>query len=222
MVNLTINGKKVQAQKGEMLLQVCRDNGFNIPTLCHNDAVEPDGRCRLCSVEVTEGNSPRIVVSCHFPVKDGIDVQTASPRVMAVRKLVMELLAARCPDKPQITGFARTFGVTEPRYKPSYDDDCILCGLCARVCSEVVGVNALSLVNRGSTKWAATPFYEASKDCIGCGSCAYVCPTDCIGMEQEGDRRFFRKWKTEFKMKSCPVCGEYWAPEYLLEYIQKK
>jgi NADH dehydrogenase/NADH:ubiquinone oxidoreductase subunit G len=221
MVNLIINGKKVQAQPGEMLLRVCRRNGFEVPSLCHNDAVEPEGRCRICSVEVTEGNRSRIVVSCHYPVREGIVVQTASPRVMAVRRLVLELLAARCPGVPHITEFAKRYGIAKPRFKPG-NDDCILCGLCARVCREVVGVSAVSLVNRGSTKWAATPFFEASTDCIGCGTCAYVCPTHCIGMEDIGDKRVLRKWNTEFKMKKCKVCGYYYAPERQLEYIRKK
>ncbi len=222
VVNLKINGTSFKAPEGEMLLKVCRDSGFDIPTLCQNDAVEAQGRCRMCSVEVSEGKGKsKIVVSCNYPAREGLEVLTASPRVMAVRKLVMELLAARCSTKPQMTGFARGFGVTKPRYKPE-TETCILCGLCARVCDEVVGVHALSLVNRGSTKWAATPFFEPSKDCIGCGSCNYVCPTDCIGMEQIGDKRIFHKWNTEFKMKACKVCGNYFAPEYQLEYIQKK
>ncbi|MBI4332845.1 MAG: (2Fe-2S)-binding protein [Chloroflexi bacterium] len=221
-VSLKINGHPFQASEGDMLLKVCRDNGFDIPTMCYNEAVEPDGRCRLCSVEVSEGRGrSRVVVSCNYPAREGLEVQTHSPRVMAVRKLVIELLAARCPTKPQVTGFAKRFGVAKPRYKP-LDDVCILCGLCARVCDQVVGVHALSLVNRGSTKWASTPFFEASKDCIGCGTCNYVCPTDCIGMEDVGDKRVFKKWNTEFTMKKCKVCGNNIAPEYQLEYIRKK
>lgn len=221
-IKLTINGQPFHAPDGEMLLKVCRDNGFDIPTLCHNDAVEPEGRCRMCSVEVSEGKErSRVVVSCNYPAREGLEILTASPRVMAVRKLVIELLAARCPGKPQITGFARRFGVTRPRYK-LLNDECILCGLCARVCDQVVGVHALSLVSRGSTKEAATPFIEASKDCIGCGTCNYVCPTDCIGMEDIGDKRIFKKWNTEFKMKKCKVCGNNIAPEYQLEYITRK
>ncbi len=220
-INITINGAPFQVEEETMLLNACRDNGFDIPTLCWNEAVEPDGRCRMCSVEVSERGRSRIVASCMYPVRTPVDVQTASPRVMAVRKLVMELLAARCPEKPQITGFARRFGITKPRYKPT-NDVCILCGLCTRVCEQVVGVTALALVNRGSTKWAATPFFAPSKDCIGCGTCNYVCPTDCIGMEDIGDKRVFKKWNTEFKLKRCKKCGNVIAPEYQLEYITKK
>ncbi len=222
VISLKINGNPYQAGEGEMLLKVCRENGFDIPTLCHNDAVKPDGRCRMCSVEVSEvpGRS-RVVASCMYPVREGIDVQTASPRALAVRKLVIELLAARCNVKPQITGFARRYGVTKHRYQVM-NDVCILCGLCARVCDQVVGVTALSLVNRGSTKWAATPFFGPSKDCIGCGTCNYVCPTDCIEMQDIGDKRVFKKWNTEFKLKKCQKCGNPIAPEYQLEYISKK
>lgn len=223
-VNLTINGKAVQAQPGVYLLKVCRDAGFEVPSLCNNEAVEPQGRCRLCSVEVQDGKRSRIVASCHYPIKEGIVVQTASPRVLAVRKLVLELLWAKCPGSDHIRGLARRYGITAPRFKVAEDmhKKCILCGLCVRACKEIVGVSAISLQGRGSAKRLGTPFTEASPDCIGCGTCVYICPTNAVSMEQVGDKRIFPRWHTEFKMKKCKVCGNYFAPERQLEYIQKK
>jgi len=92
------------------------------------------------------------------------------------------------------------------------------------VCQEVVGVSAISLVNRGVDRQMATPFYEPSDVCIGCGSCAYVCPTGAIGFEDIGDTRYINwpKNKMEFKLKQCKTCGRYWAPEKQLDYIIKK
>ena len=183
-VNLAINGKTVQAEPGGWLLKACRDAGFEVPSLCNNDAVEPQGRCRLCSVEVQDRGRTRIVVSCHYPVKEGIVVQTASPRVLAVRKLVLELLWARVPGSEHIRGLARRHGITAPRFKVAEDmhKKCILCGLCVRACKEIVGVSAISLHSRGSDKRLGTPFSEASTVCIGCGTCVEACPKESISL----------------------------------------
>jgi len=72
-VTLTIDGKKYTAERGRTVLQVATDNGIRIPTLCHNEAIEPYGACRLCVVEVTRGSRTRIVTSCLYPVEEGLD-----------------------------------------------------------------------------------------------------------------------------------------------------
>ena len=91
--------------------------------------------------------------------------------------------------------------------------NCVLCSLCTRVCQEVVGVNAISKINR-STEPNALPFTVNFDACIACGSCAYICPTDAITLVDEGDKRTI-SWpyqKKEFKMTKCKVCGRYYAP----------
>lgn len=225
MVTLSIDGREVQAEDGATILQVARDNNIYIPSLCDNEGVEAYGACRLCQVEVNDGRRERLVVSCLYPVKEGLVVKTDSERISANRKMIMELLLARCPNNKVIQDLARKQGVDKTPFKLE-DENCILCGLCVRACREVVGVSAISLVNRGVDREVATPFYEPSEVCIGCGSCAYVCPVDAIKVEDVGDTRTVtfpspKVQKTEFKLKKCKKCGRYWAPEKQLEYIAK-
>ncbi len=224
MITLNIDGRELKAEKGQTILQVARENGIDIPTLCYNEAVEPYGACRLCIVEISKGGRSRIVASCLYPVEEGLSISTTSPRVLNNRKMILELLLARCPKNKVIQGLASQTGIKQSCFKEEYleDNDCIVCGLCVRVCEQVVGVSAISLVNRGITKEPAPPFLEAARDCIGCGSCFYICPTGAIKMEDKGDNRIIHNWKVEFKLKKCKGCGNYWAPEKQLDYIQKK
>lgn len=223
-VTLTIDGKKYTAERGRTVLQVATDNGIRIPTLCHNEAIEPYGACRLCIVEVTRGTRTRIVTSCLYPVEEGLIVQTASDRVIRNRKMLLDLLLARCSENEVIKNLAAEYGVTQPSFRQEYweKNDCIVCGLCVRACEQVVGVSAISLVNRGISKEPAPPFLEKATDCIGCGSCYYVCPTHAIKMEDKNGVRRIHNWKVEFKLKKCSKCGIYWAPEAQLEYIRRK
>lgn len=223
-VTLTINGKQYSAERGQTVLQVARDHGIRIPTLCNNEAIEPYGACRLCIVEVTRGTRTRMVTSCLYPVEEGLVVQTASERVVRNRKMLLDLLLARCSENSVIKELAAEYGVTKPSFSQEYweKNDCIVCGLCVRACEQVVGVSAISLVNRGISKEPAPPFLEKSKACIGCGSCFYVCPTGAVKMEDKNGVRRIQNWKVEFKLKKCSKCGIQWAPEAQLEYIRKK
>jgi len=226
---ITINGRTVETTAGRYLLDVCREEGIPIPTLCHHDSVAPAGACRLCVVEARDGKGwSRVVVSCIYPVWDGLIVETDSPRVVAVRRLVLETLLARCPKVPVIQDLARQYGIRKPRF-PVENHECILCGLCVRVCSEVVGVHALSMQGRGATKECGTPYLGSESTCIGCGACVAVCPTGCIKMtdrngvrtiwhEEDGVRSSVRT----FRLKFCKACGALIGPEYQTEYVRRK
>lgn len=226
MLSLTINGRKLQAEPGQYVLKVAQENGIEIPTLCDHESLEPYGACRLCLVEVTSKglNRPRLVVSCAYPAQDGLDVKTDTPRVIENRKVVLEFLLARCSENKIIKDMAAKHGVEKSSFKENYleQNDCILCGQCARVCNEVVGVSAISLVNRGVTKWAASPFFEPAPDCIGCGSCFYICPTGAVKMEEKDGVRKFINWKRDFKLIKCESCGNYWITDAQIEYMMKK
>ena len=221
MVNLIIDDKKITAQKDTMILEAARAAGIDIPTLCAHESVSRSGACRLCVVEMKKGNRSRIVTSCLYPVEEGIAVETKNERVLNVRRLVLELLLARNPESDVIAALAKKLDVTpQLRFTPDKDKDkCILCRSCVRVCEEVVGVSAIGLSKRGSHKSVGPPYEEDSAVCIGCGACAYVCPTGHIEMETTEDKRII--WGRTFKMKSCDVCGRYFAPVDQLKYISK-
>jgi NADH dehydrogenase/NADH:ubiquinone oxidoreductase subunit G len=223
-VNLTINGQKLTAERGRYILHVARDNGIKIPTLCDHEAIEPYGACRLCIVEATRGTRTRIVTSCLYPAEEGLVIETDSPRVIRNRKMLLNLLLARCSENPVIRELAAEYGIEKPSFKREYWEkhNCIVCGLCVRACEQVVGVSAISLVNRGVSKEPKPPFLEKARACIGCGSCYYVCPTGAVKMEDKNGVRHIYNWRVEFKLKKCSKCGIHWAPEAQLEFIRKK
>jgi NADH dehydrogenase/NADH:ubiquinone oxidoreductase subunit G len=222
MVNFMVDGKNISAAEGTMLLEAIRGAGISIPTLCAHEAVSRSGACRMCVVEIKKGNRTRIVTSCLYPVEEGLVVNTKSDRVLNVRRLVMELLLARCPDSEVIRKMAEEMGVEpQARFIPDTDKGkCILCRSCVRVCEEIVGVSAIGLFGRGPQKQVGTPYNEKSDVCIGCGACAYVCPTGHIEMTSTGDKR--QIWGRTFKMQACAKCGKFFAPIDQLKFISKK
>ena len=177
---IMIDGKEINAIEGESILQVAKKVGINIPTLCYNDALESFGACRMCSVEITDNRGrKKIVTSCNYPVVNGLVVETKSEKVFKTRQMLLELLLARCPNAKKIQDLARKYGIEKPSlWIVDPEEDCILCGLCTRVCDEKVGVSAINFANRGVKREVTTPYHTISDDCVGCGACAMVCPTD--------------------------------------------
>ncbi len=181
-VKFTIDGKKVQAKQGEMLIDVAQRNGVSIPTLCHHLALKPYSACRLCIVKVKKSGRTKFTASCSYPVTEGIEVETGSDDVLMLRKMTLEALMAQAPDAKEISEMAKLYGIKETRFKENEDkkNRCILCGLCIRICSERIGVSALGFAGRGVRRRLDTPFGKLSDVCITCGACETVCPTDAI------------------------------------------
>lgn len=175
MITLTINGLDVSVEEGTTLLEAARFLGFPIPTLCYMEGLSPYGACRLCLVEIGEGASAKLVSSCTYPVAEGLHVRTTSERVLKARRMILELLLASCPQSKTIQDLASAHGIRRQRFKQEYED-CILCGLCVRMCQEQMMAKAIGFRGRGQNRSIGTPFDAKSEVCRLCGGCMYVCP----------------------------------------------
>ncbi|MBU1069889.1 (2Fe-2S)-binding protein [Myxococcota bacterium] len=222
MVEILLNGQKYEARAGETILEVAQRMGIDIPTLCHHPSVKPTGSCRVCLVEFSvRGGSKKLTSSCTYVVEPNMSVETHSERVLKHRRTVLELLQARVPDSPELKKMAKENDVRlDPRF-PVMKEDCILCGLCVRVCDEVVGAKAIELNDRGTKLTVGGPFMESPEDCIGCGACVYVCPVNCIKMEQTAETRKIVKWDRELPMRKCETCGYPFMPNFQVLRFKK-
>jgi len=189
LITVTIDGHTTAVPPDTTILQAAKGLGIDIPTLCHHPVLEPYGACRLCTVEVVERGSSRLVTSCNYPIRRPIEVLTASDRVLRGRKMIVELLWARCPGAKILQELAARYGIKRPRFEPGDEGElCYLCGLCVRFCDEVVGARAISFVGRGVDRQVGTPFYKVSEACIACGACEFICPTGAIKVRDLTDK----------------------------------
>jgi len=197
-VTMTIDGREVKTEEGMTLLQAATAVGIEIPTLCHDDRLAPYGACRLCSVEIVRGKRSRIVASCVYPAEDGLIVNTNSPRVVRIRKAILELLQARSPGLKE--GLAEQCGVETDRFErePTF---CILCGLCVRYCAEVKQANALGFVGRGTERQVVFFPEIARRECPGCRECYSICPTGVIPSDFALSVPQFEKSPTVFPVR---------------------
>ena len=221
MITLNINGLEISVEDGSTVLEAARFMGFPIPTLCHMDGLSPYGACRLCLVEVKKGRKTKITTSCNYPLLEGTEVFLDTPTVVRLRKTVLQLLLAMAPKAGAVREIAEQYGVTETPFEPNQDNDCILCGLCNRVCKEVVEADAIGFAGRGYKKTMSSPYDEVNEACIGCGACAVVCPTSCIGLKEENNIRTLEKWHRRLPMKACKKCGRSFAPTFQLNHFAK-
>jgi len=204
MIRIDVNERSVEAHQGEPLLAALRRAGVSVPTLCHMEGLSPTGACRMCVVEL-EGR-PGLVPSCAWPVAEGMQVRTHSPRAVQARRSIVELLLASHPDdclycvrngSCTLQSLAAELGVRSRRYRttprqhkqdlssPAIVRDpakCVLCGKCVRVCDEVQGVGCIDLVGRGADSVVATALHQGINlsSCVCCGQCVMVCPTGAL------------------------------------------
>jgi len=175
MITLTMNGFPVTVEPGTTLLETARHLGIGIPTLCHMDGLTPCGACRLCVVEIGQEPHSKLVAACTYPAQEGLRVRTGSSRVMRARRMILELLLASCPQSKIIQDLASAYSLHRQRFRQEHED-CILCGLCVRMCAEQMMAKAIGFRGRGEHRSVGTPFDVPSAACRLCGGCMYVCP----------------------------------------------
>lgn len=226
MVNLTIDGRAVQAEPGKTILEVARENGIFIPYLCYHPALKPIGSCRICVVEVKPG-PPRPLPACVTTVAEGQEVVTNSPRLQAIRRELMKLVlinhALECPicDKGgecELQDLTHALGIDQVdlqavKLPPNHDyesllierhpDRCITCGRCVYICRDRVGAMAINFMNRGYFTELGSGVMPL--DCEFCGSCIDICPVGALINKQFKYRA--RAWEVEKTKMVCPFCG---------------
>lgn len=238
-VSVTIDGRKLDVPYDARVLDVCARLGIRIPTMCDNENLKPYGVCRVCMVEMFDGRRSKLVPACVYTFRSSVEIQTDSEKVRNARRWVLEFMLAHSPDEKVVQELAATYGVEQPHPRLTgnhvaptqktnngfdrYFDDaaCILCGLCVRVCEEVVGASAIAFEGRGAERRVATPYNEENEACVACGACEFVCPTKCIGFLDNGGTRELVRWKKKTNMVACGNCGNYFMPEALAKAYQK-
>ncbi len=184
-ISVKIDGKEIMVEKGTTILEAASKIGIHIPTLCFYKFLEPAGKCGVCTVEIKVGDKKKMAMACKYEINENMEIFTDSEKVRKNRKTILEMLIAKCPDIEPIKKLAAKYGVTDTRF-PKQFKDCILCGLCADVCNNLVKAHAITMKSKSDKE--GPPFEVDTSKCILCGACAYVCPTGCIKVEDERGR----------------------------------
>lgn len=226
MLKLTIDGQAIQAPKGKTILEVAREHGIFIPTLCYHHALNPIGSCRICVVEVKPG-PPRPLPACATYIGEGMEVVTTSPKLEAIRQELMKLVlinhALDCPicDKGgecELQNLTHALAVPKVDLEavpiaPNKDfasqlverhpDRCVTCGRCVRICRDRVGARAINFMQRGYFTELASGLLPL--DCEFCGSCIDICPVGALINKVFKYRA--RAWEVTKTEMVCPFCG---------------
>ncbi len=226
-ITITLNGVEVSGYSGTTILDLARESGVSIPTLCHNPYLTPAGACRLCLVE--DETSKALLAACVTPIRAGMVINTRSPRVIERRKVVVRLMLASHPDsclvcdkgnRCELRKLASEMGIGLVGFQriPQLDvieevnpfierdlSKCILCGKCIRVDQELVVEGAIDYLGRGFSTKPATlnDMPLEGSECTFCGTCVALCPTGAL-MEKE---RTFHGTTATTVDTVCPFCG---------------
>jgi bidirectional [NiFe] hydrogenase diaphorase subunit len=223
VIKTTIDGRDAQVRRDRWALDVAREMGIAIPTLCHHPALEPYGACRMCVVEVTRGKWTWLTTSCDLPIREGLSIRTDTPPVIKARRIALELLWSQAPGSPEIAQMARQMGIEKPRFEDRNPENrCILCGLCVRACEKVIGEAAIGFSRRGVERVVGSPFDGLADQCIGCGACVAVCPTGHIKGVVRDAMQCMDAWHTDLELTRCERCGKPVAATRHLAHIRTK
>ncbi|MHB8090357.1 MAG: formate dehydrogenase subunit alpha [Syntrophales bacterium] len=228
-VRMNIDGKDIEATVGQTILEVARAQGIAIPTLCHYEGTTDVGACRVCVVEIE--NAKTLVPSCCTPVSPGMVITTSSPKVIAARKMIIELLwssgdhnCLTCEKNGacELQDLIYQLGLEKPRFQiapPGHKieqtnamiqrdlNKCILCGRCVRVCNEIQVNEVLDFSGRGARTKVGPAFAADYIDsiCYFCGECVDACPVGALTFKQA--RFAGRPWELKKVRTTCPYCG---------------
>ncbi len=203
-ITLTIDGQEVQTEQDKTLLEVARELGKDIPTICFHEATTANALCRICVVEV-EGQRV-LQPACIVKAGAGMKVQTRSEKVVRARRTILEMLASTMDlsEAPEIQNMMYEYGASSSRFpdaerreseviddNPMYVRDyskCLLCWRCVQVCAEDAQYTfAINFDGRGFETQIGT-FFDRSipeTSCVLCGQCAAVCPTGALKPKRE-------------------------------------
>ena len=226
MVTLTVDGVQVSVPAGTMIVEAAAKAGITIPTLCNNRRLMPFGACRICVVQ--QKGRKNLMPACFNPVRNGMEILTRTPEVIKARRTQLQLMLIshplECPvcdagGECQLQDLVYEYGVADnpfPGEKADLPTDhvspfiernlnrCIVCGMCVRICDEVVGANEISFVNRGIKTKIGTDF-ERPMNCEFCGQCISVCPTGALTGKQWARRGRYEGVREVDTV--CPYCG---------------
>jgi len=234
-VTFTVDGKKLTAPAGTLLIEACKASGIEIPAFCYYPGLSLQAACRMCVVRIEK--MPKLQTACTTPVTEGMVVQTETPEIAQARKATLQLLLGNhpldCPvcdaggecelqDMTFKYGAADSFYAEpknhreEQKWSPVVYFDrprCILCYRCVRMCGEGMDVFALGIQNRGSSSVIApnvpadlSPDHLAHVDCEQCGMCIDACP---VGALTSGTYRYkTRPWEMNHVSTICTHCGD--------------
>lgn len=204
MVTLKIDGRTVQAEAGMTVLEASLKEGIKIPTLCNLKDINNIGACRMCLVE--DAKSGKLQASCVLPVSEGLEIKTASPKVLEARRAVLELilsdhdrscLTCKRNQTCELQALANEMSVTEIEFQGTHivktidelspsvvrdNNKCILCRRCVAACAKTQGVCAIGVQNRGFKSEIGSEFGKSLGEvaCINCGQCIAACPTGAL------------------------------------------
>ncbi|HET7442329.1 MAG TPA: NADH-quinone oxidoreductase subunit NuoG [Terriglobales bacterium] len=226
-VNITIDGKKVTAPAGTLLIEACKSVGIEVPSFCYYPNLSLQGACRMCLVKIEK--MPKLQTACTTVISEGMIVTTNNDEVRQARKSMVEMLLGNHPlDCPvcdaggecELQDMTFSYGAAESKFMEAknhkeeqqwspvvYFDRprCILCYRCVRVCGEGMDVWALGVQNRGVVSVIA-PNKEDHLECEECGMCIDICP---VGALTSGAYRYkTRPWEMKHVGTICTHCGD--------------
>ena len=231
MIKININEKSYEVDGKLTILEACQSVGIDVPTLCHLKGEIPDGSCRICIVDVSNGYKNGLVASCTEGLKEGMSILTNSDKVREARRFLLDLLLSdhdtncfACTKNGvcELQQLAIEYGIDRTSFEgkklqifapdssnPFHEYDpgrCILCTRCTRVCDLKQGRFAQGILGRGhATKIG--PGFEINRDdsnCESCGNCVSACPTGALFAKNQ---RSYRMWEVSRTRTTCPHCG---------------